>query len=172
MSISFSKLHQKPDLRKANTKIFAYGCKNDLRTLGFFVATIESKSKVAAGKFYVVNGNSGTLLGYESAMELGIIPTINRLSTDVGEICDEFGDLFQGIGKIKDVKVKIHVDDSVKLNVQPHRRIPFHLQRKVEAELKTHVGLHRYKRLSFGISSAAEIFQETVSESLHGLQGV
>lgn len=36
----------------------------------------------------------------------------------------------------------------------------------------THVGLRRYKLLNFGISSAAEIFQETVSESLQGLQGV
>lgn len=32
--------------------------------------------------------------------------------------------------------------------------------------------MRRYKRLNFGISSAAEIFQETVSESLQGLQGV
>jgi hypothetical protein len=34
----------------------------------------------------------------------------------------------------------------------------------------THVGLRRYKRLSFGVSSAAEIFQNTVS-ALEGLDG-
>ena len=36
----------------------------------------------------------------------------------------------------------------------------------------SHVGLRRYKRLSFGISSAAEIFQNTLSTALEGLDGV
>ena len=36
----------------------------------------------------------------------------------------------------------------------------------------THVGLRRYKRLSFGVSSAAEIFQNTLSNVLEGLDGV
>ena len=36
----------------------------------------------------------------------------------------------------------------------------------------THVGLRRYKRLSFGINSAAEIFQNALSAALEGLDGV
>ncbi|CAC5394863.1 unnamed protein product [Mytilus coruscus] len=36
----------------------------------------------------------------------------------------------------------------------------------------THVGLRRYKRLSFGVSSAAEFFQNTLSNALEGLDGV
>jgi hypothetical protein len=36
----------------------------------------------------------------------------------------------------------------------------------------THVGLRRYKRLRFGVSSAAEIFQNTLSNALEGLDGV
>ena len=36
----------------------------------------------------------------------------------------------------------------------------------------THVGLRRYKRLSFGINSAAEIFQNTLCTALEGLSGV
>ena len=34
------------------------------------------------------------------------------------------------------------------------------------------MGLRRYKRLSFGISSAAEVFQEAIWETLSGLIGV
>ena len=34
----------------------------------------------------------------------------------------------------------------------------------------THVGLFRYKRLSFGLKSAAEIFQKTIEEVLVGIQ--
>ena len=36
----------------------------------------------------------------------------------------------------------------------------------------THVGLRRYKRLSFGINSAAEIFQNAIQIALEGLEGV
>ena len=36
----------------------------------------------------------------------------------------------------------------------------------------TNVGLRRYKRLSFGINSAAEIFQNAIQNALEGLEGV
>ena len=156
--------------------------------------------------------------------------------------------------------MKLHIDESVKPTAQPHRRIPFHIRKKVEKErqrledcdviekvtnkptpwvspivvapkpkspeeiricvdmrlpnkaikrerhvtptidftkvmiilggtycyhqlllhpdsryittFSTHAGLYRYKRLSFGINSAAEIFQQTLHESLRGSPGV
>ena len=36
----------------------------------------------------------------------------------------------------------------------------------------THVGLRWYKRLNFGVTSAAEIFQNTIRETLEGIPGV
>lgn len=36
----------------------------------------------------------------------------------------------------------------------------------------THVGLQRYKRLSFGVSSAAEVFQNAIQQALDGIPGV
>ena len=36
----------------------------------------------------------------------------------------------------------------------------------------THEGLYHYKRLSFGINSAAEAFQKAVTDTLHDLSGV
>ena len=36
----------------------------------------------------------------------------------------------------------------------------------------THIGLFRYKRSSFGINSAAEIFQKSIEEVLQGIEGV
>ena len=36
----------------------------------------------------------------------------------------------------------------------------------------THVGLHRYKRLLFGVNAASEIFQNTISTLLHDIPGV
>ena len=36
----------------------------------------------------------------------------------------------------------------------------------------THEGLYRYKRLNYGTSAAAEVFQRTLQETLQGIQGV
>ena len=38
--------------------------------------------------------------------------------------------------KLKDFKVKLHINEDVKPVVQPHRRVPFHLRKKVEEEIK------------------------------------
>jgi hypothetical protein len=43
-----------------------------------------------------------------------------------------YPDLFDGIGKIKDKKVKLHIDPEQ----QSHRRIPFHIRKDVEKELQ------------------------------------
>lgn len=177
----------------------------------------------------------------------------------------EYQQLFQGVGKMKDVEIKLHIDPDVSPVTQPPRRIPFHLRKQVAAELKrleendiiedatgptpwvspivaapkpknpnevricidmrlpncairrerhpsptvddiinslngatkfskldlrsgyhqlvlapesryittfsTHKGLKRYKRLNFGTSSAAEIFQHTIQQALEGIQG-
>ena len=36
----------------------------------------------------------------------------------------------------------------------------------------THAGQYRFKRLNYGTNSAAEIFQNTLQQLLHGIDGV
>ena len=109
--------------------------------------------------------SSGCLLGSSSAVNLGILHIVNRVTSkqcnfngeksthasfkngDRSSNCASGGqerlqkliknndDLFHGIGKLKEVKVKLHVDQNVKPVAQKHRRVPFHLRDKVEAEI-------------------------------------
>ena len=109
--------------------------------------------------------SSGCLLGSSSAVNLGILHIVNRVKSkprkfarakstpvpskkgDRDNNCTPGGqerqqkliksndDLFHGIGKLKGVKVKLHVDQDVKPVAQKHRRVPFHLRDKVEAEV-------------------------------------
>ena len=51
-------------------------------------------------------------------------------------LMQQYPSIFQGIGQLKDYKVKLHIDKSVTPVAQPACRIPFHLQKKVSAELK------------------------------------
>ncbi|XP_028418120.1 uncharacterized protein K02A2.6-like [Dendronephthya gigantea] len=109
--------------------------------------------------------NAGSLLGSGSATALGILKIVNqvnvngnqnggrasatekgaRVSTPQGQtgsvnsvdqLVAEYDDLFQGIGKLKGVQVKLHIDEQVQLVAQKHRRVPFHLREKLDAELE------------------------------------
>ena len=47
-----------------------------------------------------------------------------------------FPAVFEGIGKLKEFEVKLHIDDNVPPVAQRHRRVPFHQRQKVTAELR------------------------------------
>ena len=49
-------------------------------------------------------------------------------SVDSLNLIAEYDDLFHGIGKLKGVQVKLHVDDQIQPVAQKHRRVPFHLR--------------------------------------------
>ncbi|XP_053385661.1 uncharacterized protein K02A2.6-like [Mercenaria mercenaria] len=57
-------------------------------------------------------------------------------NSDYKELCEKYSRLFNGLGKLKDVEVKFHVDESVVPSTQPPRRVPFHVREKVEKELQ------------------------------------
>ena len=44
--------------------------------------------------------------------------------------------MYNGIGKLKNVEVKLHIDENIPPVAQPARRIPFHLRKKVSTALK------------------------------------
>ena len=46
-----------------------------------------------------------------------------------------YPNVFEGIGKLKEFKVKLHIDENVPPVAQRHRRIPFHQRQTVTAEL-------------------------------------
>ena len=55
---------------------------------------------------------------------------------------------------------------------QRYHQFPLHEDSRNLTTFSTHVGLYRYKRLNFGLSCAAEIFQRKVGDAILGIQGV
>ena len=43
---------------------------------------------------------------------------------------------FTGLGKLKDYKVRLHIDDTIQPDAQMHRHIPLHIRKDLEAQLK------------------------------------
>lgn len=54
----------------------------------------------------------------------------------VGELLTEYADFFHGLGKLKDVQIKLHIRKDISPVMQPHRRVLFHVRKRIEAELQ------------------------------------
>ena len=70
------------------------------------------------------------------------------------------------IGDLNGAKVFSKLD----LN-QGYNQLELSPESRYITTFSTHMGLMRFKRLNFGISSAAEIFQNTIRETLAGIPG-
>ncbi|CAB4035596.1 Retrovirus-related Pol poly [Paramuricea clavata] len=276
-SASFERIRKnnaKLQLEPTSIKIYPYNSTVPLPTTGKFEVQFCNGTKTTSATFHVVEGNSGSLLGYETATELGPLHVnVNRTTTmpistssNTSDLVAKFQHLFTGIGKLKDYKQKLHLDPSLQPVAQKPRLVPFHLRKQVSARIEelealdiierasgptswvspvvaapkphnpsevrvcgdyrqpnraiirerhpiptveelmedmtgacvfskldlragyhqieleeesrsvttfcTHEGLYRYKRLPFGISSASEVFQNVLQQSLQGLHGV
>ncbi|XP_064470096.1 uncharacterized protein K02A2.6-like [Ornithodoros turicata] len=265
---TFQKIQLKSDLEltPTSTQYFAYGSHAKLPIIGKFKTEIHVGDKRQPAEVAVVNKVAENIIGYETADALGIIKiTLNINAEQTLDPQEEFPQLFQGMGKLKDLQVHLHVDPSVTPVAQPHRRIPLHIRKAVEEKLKeledgdiiekvsgptpwmsplvivpkpgkeeirlcldmrepnkaikrerhviptiddiictmsgakmfskldlrdgyhqlelaedsrhittfsAHCGIYRYKRLNFGISSAAEVFQEVIRQVINGVEGV
>lgn len=269
----YHRLTNRPKLEPSSVKIYGYRSKVPLRVLGKFHTTLESETKKLNAKLYVVEGSGGSLLSWKTSQELRLLQTIQQVkdlpskpdTKGPANLIEEYDDLFHGLGKLKNYQVKLHIDEDVPPVAQPHRRVPFHVRKQLEEQLRrdeelgvieriegptpwvspivvapkpkspgkvrvcvdmrqanravkrerhvtptvkemigdlngarvfskldlnqgynqlelapesryittfgTHMGLMRYKRLNFGISSAAEIFQNVIRETLEGIDG-
>ena len=139
----FNKLNHKPPLQRAPSSIYAYGSNTPMITLGAFHAELETNNKLSEALIYVVRGKHGSLLSYHTALQLDLVRfNVNTLQpvaprTTIESLTACHPQLFNGTGKLKAHQVRLHIDQSVKPCIQPHRRVPFHLQKKVEEEINS-----------------------------------
>ena len=288
-----NKLSEYVKLEESRDTINPYGGNSNIKPLGKFNGTVLCGDKHCVELFYVLPGNYGCLLSIKASQKLDLLyisdqvlcqrpqqyfevfddqdlNDVNGLEQfkgdDVAEqLIREYPEVCTGIGKKTDCQVDLHIDESVPPVAQPHRRVPFHIRKKLETKLcklqgadilerpdgptpwvspviatpkpsdpddiricvdmrqankaiirerhpmptvedvkaelngskkfskvdlregyhqmelskrsreittfSTHIGLFRYKRLNFGISSASEVFQNIIQNMLHGIKG-
>ena len=145
-------------LMKSKIKLFAYATKTPLDIKGYFETTVESDNKITFARFYVLNSEADCLLSGDTAIDLGILK-LNRVSNVTSQpktpttpsnnvpntksrpkrlrsLFSKYDHLFQGIGKIPDYKVHLHIDKTVQPTIQKPRRIPFTMREKLSQELR------------------------------------
>jgi len=115
-------------ITSTSKRTYDYRSSEPLPVIGEFEAEIISgvTSKSTVTQFCVVDRCDGTLIGYETATDLGLLHIINSVSTPkVDNIIEDYKDCFEGLGKMKGRTAKLHVNDSAKP-----------LAQKYEAELE------------------------------------
>ena len=128
-------------LQPDSCKIFAYGSNIQLTTLGKFESIIKANDRQVTSTFHVLKGTHGSLLSFRTASNLDLVDVKIRNVTTPGDITKsalihQYPSVFQGVGKLKDYELKLHIDETVTPVAQSARRIPFHLRKKVSTELK------------------------------------
>jgi hypothetical protein len=122
---------------KCEKKLYAYGATEPLDLLGKFRAQIsipDTDNRYEA-EFFVLNGNGPSLLSKDTAMKSEILKHgVHTLTPE--SIVRESEDCFDGIGKLKDFKLKLHIDKRVKPVAQAMYRILYSLRDKVSQQLE------------------------------------
>jgi hypothetical protein len=97
-----------------------------LPIIGKFDTVVESKKRITVASIHVVKGNSGSLLSYQTASELNMITLhVNKVSPSVSsnDIAKKYPGIYNGIGKLKNFEVKLHIDKQVPPVAQSARRV-------------------------------------------------
>ncbi len=123
-------------------EVFAYGQEEKLNVLGVFLAEIMSKQtrKAEMAEFVVFKGKGVPLLGRDTAEKLNLLrvgpEVVNQISSNENkDIISRYKDIFSGVGQLKGIELKLHIDENVKPVAQPLRRIAYGLREKVEKKL-------------------------------------
>jgi len=116
-----------------------------LPVLGKFTATLARGEKEIAEPVYVVKGQGDTaLLSCGAAECMGLVeyhldlttstplPIMGETRQVAADLVEEYKDVFSGLGKLRGVKVKLHMDPDGKGAVQKQRRISLPLKDKFD----------------------------------------
>ena len=134
----------KGDIEHCSRKLFAYGGKK-VDVISQFEAEISTGDAKVTTKFILVR-QGRCILGNVIARELGVLhigPPVAPRGTSCDEVQGDIDDqhkakypkMFEGIGKLKDFQLKLHVNANVPLMAQTLRRVPFALHEKVTAKI-------------------------------------
>ena len=141
MSLKTAKQLRLP-LNRTRMKICPYGGK-PTRCKGYYIGPVMYGDAVTNLRIYVLDKKVETLLSGQASEALGIIkfnkklPELRRLQnpSDNSDPQVNYPKVFDGVGKLKDYQVKLHIDTSIPPVAEPPRPIAFHLQSKHRSEI-------------------------------------
>lgn len=130
-------------LKPATKRLYAFGQSIPLVLLGQFDALITVGSNKTTATFFVFDGDACNLLSADTASKLHVLNVCHNICS-LSKNCNadletfvkaKYPECFTGIGKLKNVQIKLHIDPKCEPVAQPVRRLPFSYRDKVERAL-------------------------------------
>ncbi|XP_023312364.1 uncharacterized protein K02A2.6-like [Anoplophora glabripennis] len=115
-------------IKKPNKVFMAYASDKPLDILGSFKAEIAINHNKQIGTFYVIKNGTKNLLGKDTAKLLRVLRIGLENKVHVNAL--------SAFPKFKNVVINIPIDETVKPVVQPYRRIPIPLEKKVNEKIQ------------------------------------
>jgi hypothetical protein len=130
----YNKIASKPRLREVACKVYGYQSQTPIEFIGEFRAKVRHSDKEVEADVAVVRGNERCLISYETASRLGVVKIIDSLTCKpIEHYKAKYPNVFSDkIGKLKDFKVKLDIDETVEPTRVRHPRIPFGLRKQME----------------------------------------
>ena len=128
-----------PQLMETRKRIYAYRSNTPEPILGKFKTKVtepETKSTIQTTIYVIDDHEEESLLSYGVAIALGVMKMSQQVKERRIRRIKIQNEQVPKIGKFSDFKVKLHIDPEVKPVALSHRRVPYHLRKKVEDELK------------------------------------
>ena len=128
-------------LEKSNAKIYPFASKIPLKLLGVSSLNVVVNGKLHKLIFHIIDGQCKAIIGYKCSVDLGTLKMcVNSMKAqksngDVDSILYEYKDRFEGLGKLKDFQLKLHIDRNVQPLAQPARKMPFKMREQVKNKL-------------------------------------
>jgi len=127
---------------RTTKKIYSYASQTALQTVGQFTTVVDIPVCQTTADFVVIEGRGQPILGKKTAMELGVLRiglpdhTCNKVSDTVTEFISCHSQLFEGVGKLENYELQLHINPEVRPVAQNARRVPYGLRDKVANELQ------------------------------------
>ena len=116
-------------------KLYSYASNQPLPVKGSFKCTMGVCDRSTTAEVLVIKGRGVSLLGKTTATELGVLKVginIAVVITKAVKLKQQYPDVFEGVGKLKNKQISLDLDPTVKPVAQPYKRLPFNLREKVQ----------------------------------------
>ena len=139
---------------ECDKRVYAYASNEPLQLRGKcnLIVEVPQTRKSLNVEFYITRDKAATLLGRDTSELLGVLrvgvpinscelkydPTGNtaKQANRKAALKAKFPKVFEGLGKLKDYQLKLHIDKNVQPVAQQVRRIPFSRRAKVNEKLE------------------------------------
>ena len=142
----YKSLRPTPLLRPTKTVISGFGVKEATPVRSQFSTLLKFRSISCQADIHVIKNPEKPIIGRETCKRLKLLSanthSVNHISNSDAQtplptlkLLEDYADLFNGLGKLKEKKVHLHIDENIPPIVQRYRRVPFYVRKDIE-ELK------------------------------------